>query len=473
MITEYECPKFEFNTFIDEFNNEKIFFEASEAKLIFDDDQSYDLSNIKVFVLDDIKLEFELDQKIINEYESFTVKFESSDAWLINIEKCYFTVFRNNYPTNAMGSSISILRGSCDKDSKIKYYNFIENLNLSNECEINELTCTSLNNLFLIKHNDNIFKNIDGYFFTKDTYQNLLYNKDVFINLYFLLKYYSAESASMRITYCVNEDFQKIRIKTPSHYSNFKYLSCFYDSYPHNIFNFLNSAYGSYIKLNNEEKKDINLLIHYLAFLRRERYMEVELLISTIILEVLTKNHDKIKDLNENTFRADLKELIKELGLDFNKLDKFFKEYGVACEKNNFLSEIVNARHSIVHGNAILSSKLNLLISTFVNIIALKLFNIECAMYIPLIGTNVITNKFLDQFVEDNDENAEKRSIEIENKKIKVKKINGKLYLPLELFTPEYNLINEGDEFKILEFQTKENGEDCRLNLKMVRLGQQ
>ena len=54
--------------------------------------------------------------------------------------------------------------------------------------------------------------------------------------------------------------------------------------------------------------------------------MEVGILISPIVLEVLTKNNKKIKDSNENKFASDLKKLIKQLNLDLNKLDKFFKD---------------------------------------------------------------------------------------------------------------------------------------------------
>ena len=68
------------------------------------------------------------------------------------------------------------------------------------------------------------------------------------------------------------------------------------------------------------------IIPHYLAFIKRERYVEVGILISPIVLEVLTKNNKKIKDSNENKFASDLKKLIKQLNLDLNKLDKFFKD---------------------------------------------------------------------------------------------------------------------------------------------------
>lgn len=469
MIREYRCPEFEFDTIVDELDIEKIFFKADTAKLIFNDDESYNLSNIELYVLDDIKINFELNRRFINEYRQFNIEFVSSDGGLVNIEKCYFTYFENMYPVSAKGLKVIITKGQLSKDAPVRYYKFIENLNLTNECEINEVNCTELDNLFLIKHKNKFFENIDGYFYTKDTYDNI--DKGVFNNLYFLLKYYSAESVSMRISYCFGDDFQRIEIGLPSQYSNFKYESCFHDTYKYTLFNFLNSTYDSYVQLKNEDIINVNLLIHYLAFIKRERYIEVGILISAIVLEVLTKNNKKIKDSNEAKFRSDLEKLLIKLNLDSDKLDKFFKEQGVVCEKNTFLSEVVKARNDIVHGNAVISFKLNLLMTTFVNILALKLFNINCAMYIPLIKENVFTREFVNQFVideensEDNDDNGE-----VEDNPIQVVEMYGKLYLPLEMFN---DWVNEDDEFRLLEFETKEYGEECKMNLKMARLVKQ
>ncbi|MEE0025279.1 hypothetical protein [Methanobrevibacter sp.] len=355
MIKEYKCPEFEFNTIVDDLDIEKIFFKASAAKLIFNDEESYDLSNVELYVLDDIKINFKLNQRFINEYRQFDIEFESSDGWLVNIAKCYFTYFENMYPVSAEGLKVIITKGQLSNDVPVKYYKFIENLNLSKECEINNVTCTELDNLFLIKHKDKFFKNIDGYFYTKNTYDNI---KDVFDNLYYLLKYYSAESASMRISYCLEDDFQRIKICLPPKYSNFKYNSCFHDTYPSTLFNFLNTVYDSYVRIKNDDIINVKLLIHYLAFIKRESYVEVGILISAIVLEVLTKNNKKIKDSNEAKFRSDLEKLLIKLNLDSDKLDKFFKEQDVVCEKNTFLSEVVKARNDIVHGNAVISFKL-------------------------------------------------------------------------------------------------------------------
>ena len=88
MIKEYKCPELEFNTIVDDLDIEKIFFKASAAKLIFNDEESYDLSNVELYVLDDIKINFKLNQRFINEYRQFDIEFESSDGWLVNIAKC-------------------------------------------------------------------------------------------------------------------------------------------------------------------------------------------------------------------------------------------------------------------------------------------------------------------------------------------------------------------------------------------------
>ena len=166
-----------------------------------------------------------------------------------------------------------------------------------------------------------------------------------------------------------------------------------------------------------------------------------------------------------------MKKLLIKLNLDFEKLDAFFKQYDVACEKNNFLSEIVKARNDIVHGNSVVSFKIDLLMETFLNIIILKLLNVDCAMYIPLISENVFTGEFVNQFIidEENSENVDDNR-ETDDNPIKVVEMDGKLYLPLEMFN---DWVNEDDEFRLLEFETKEYGEECKMNLKMARLVKQ
>ena len=91
-------------------------------------------------------------------------------------------------------------------------------------------------------------------------------------------------------------------------------------------------------------------------------------------------------------------------------------------------------------------------------------------MYIPLIKKNVFTRKFVNQFIieENSEDNVDKG--EIEDNTIKVIKRDGEYYLPLKIFG---DLINEDDEFRLLEFETKEYGEECKLNLKMSRFVKQ
>ena len=122
MIKEYKCPEFEFNTIVDDLDIEKIFFKASAAKLIFNDEESYDLSNVELYVLDDIKINFKLNQRFINEYRQFDIEFESSDGWLVNIAKCYFTYFENMYPVSAEGLKVIITKGQLSNDVPVRYY---------------------------------------------------------------------------------------------------------------------------------------------------------------------------------------------------------------------------------------------------------------------------------------------------------------------------------------------------------------
>lgn len=81
MVNEYKPPDFQFNTVVDEFNNEKIFFKANNAKLCFSDGKVHNLSNIKLHILDDIEVDFVLNERIENDYDEFTIEFESTDGW--------------------------------------------------------------------------------------------------------------------------------------------------------------------------------------------------------------------------------------------------------------------------------------------------------------------------------------------------------------------------------------------------------
>ena len=136
MISEYKCPDFPFNTIVDELGTKKIFFKSNNAKLIFSDGESYDISNVELYVLDDIKVDFEINQRFINDYGQFDIEFESSDGWLVIIENCYFTYFHNMVPVSAEGLKVIITMGSYNNETQVRYYEFIENLNLTKECEI-------------------------------------------------------------------------------------------------------------------------------------------------------------------------------------------------------------------------------------------------------------------------------------------------------------------------------------------------
>ena len=92
-------------------------------------------------------------------------------------------------------------------------------------------------------------------------------------------------------------------------------------------------------------------------------------------------------------------------------------------------------------------------------------------MYVPLIKENVFTREFVNQFIidEENSENVDD-SRETDDNPVKVVEMDGKLYLPLEIFN---DWVNEDDKFCLLEFETKEYGEECNFNLKMARLVKQ
>ena len=109
--------------------------------------------------------------------------------------------------------------------------------------------------------------------------------------------------------------------------------------------------------------------------------------------------------------------------------------------------------------------------TTFVNIIALRLFNSNCAMYVPLIKENIFTKEFLNQFIinAEEKENVQGSSGAVDDNQVNVVEIDGELYLPL-IFD---DLIRKDNTFRLMQFETKEYGEECKLNLKISRLVKQ
>ena len=63
-----------------------------------------------------------MNQRFINEYRQFDIEFESSDGWLVNIAKCYFTYFENMYPVSAESLKVIITKGQLSNDVPVRYY---------------------------------------------------------------------------------------------------------------------------------------------------------------------------------------------------------------------------------------------------------------------------------------------------------------------------------------------------------------
>lgn len=425
-----EIPNFNF-----ELTNEgKISFNANAGKIIVSKKEKYDLKNIEVEVSDEISVKYEIENhKEIKLNKKYCIEFKY-DEWLINVLKCNLTNLTNLVKTTA--ENIVCKKGQKKNNTIVERYYFVENLNI-NENEITKFK--NIPDLKFLKRKIKLFPNVDGYFYIET---KLKEKQELFKILKQLLKFYSPNTASMRISYIHSKDnsYTELNIGCVSKYTKLDIKNDFYDDYHQNFTKFINSTYINYEK--NEFDINLEYLIENLVALNREEFIEVRVIINCMILEILKKNNIPINQDAKMDFILKLKALITKLDLNSEKINKFFKSKGLCCE--NYLSEIYEIRKQVMHGKAIPSQKMELLLNTFILIIVLKLLNVNCSMYIPILYENMDTKKFINEF--SNDKNI-----------VAVVKINDKYYLPLSSDGEEIEYLKEGEKFEVIEFKSEDN----------------
>lgn len=438
MITDkIEIPPFDFEM---SENKKGIIFKGNNGKL-----NKNIISNVILVIEEEIYIEFECDEKITE--KRFNIKL-SSDEWEITA-KCDFLAKNNNlYRSNVI--NVTCKRGKYNPSENLNQYYFIEDLILT-ECD-EKLVIPELNNLRLIKQYYNYFPNVDAYFFIKGKYDDKKIESTIH-NIKHLLNYYSADMASMRINYIYSpkNDFAELTFKPISKYKNFNHEIPFCPNKPGNFSNFLISSYSNYIKYN-DKIDHINNIIDYLSYLYREQYEDVRIAICCMILEIINNIFEMKYDRTpEFIFR--LKNVLNNLNLDSDKLDSFFRDKNLLCN-DTVVSELYAFRNQVFHGQKLANRKIDKLLSTFVTILFLKLLDIDSFMYLEIFNNELIhTKTFLTIFTKEKETTDSSQETPIIHK---IEEIDGKLYYPLKDIE-DIKDINENDEFKLVEYNKKQN----------------
>lgn len=424
-----EIPNFNFELT----NEEKISFNSNAGKIIASKKEQYDIKNIEVIVSDEIHVKYEIENfEEIKLNKNYNIEFKYNN-WLITVLNSNLTKITSLITTTA--ENIICKKGQRKNNSIVKRYYFIENLNI-NEQEITKIK--NIPGLKFIKRKYNLFPNVDGYFYIET---RLNERQDLVETLKQLLKFYSANAANMRISYIHSKDnsYTELNFGCISKYAKLNIKNDFYDGYPFNFTNFINSTCANYEK--NEFDINLKYLIENLVALNREEFIEVKVIVNCMILEILKKNNIPIDKSAKMDFILKLKALMLKLDLNNDYMNEFFKSKGLCCE--NYLSEIYEIRKQVMHGKSIDSEKIELLLNTFILILVLRLLNVDCIMHIPILNKNKNTKEFINKFL--NDKNI-----------VEVVKINDKYYLPLQIDGEEIEYLKEFEKFEVIEFKSKD-----------------
>lgn len=372
----------------------------------------------------------------------------SDNNWIVKIKNCWFISFNT-----ISGLKIKCKKGNINKNSIVEKFYFIENLKIDESIE--KFDVDELKNLKLIKSKHELFPNVDGYFYIKQEYNE---NQNLIEDLYHVLKYYSAKQAILRIEYIMSKDkyFEFNCYSTSPKLTDFP--SNFYVNDKKNLVNFINSFYKSYHK-NNYDDLDINSIIHFMSIINGN--YEFDYLISALLLETFVNL--KITD-NSNNYPLGIKlnDLLNRLNLDITLINDFFKENDIPCKKDKYLNKLTSLRQRIIHDNLKPEEKDHLFLTTFVTIISLSLFNIDCLMYLPLLNEVIETKQFVNNFKNSNiTESLDKPKFD----KVKIIKKDDKLYLPLEFIIKNNFKVETGEKFELMIFKTM-NNDKCMKNIK-------
>lgn len=317
-------------------------FNSSKGKITFtNSNEEYEINDIGIEIYDVIKVSCKIKWDDYNELYSNNLN-EAKLKCESQLYSFYFSIvtsFNGNLDPskclNLQFYEVKIIKNDLriDENEEVKIWNILESNNISQagfkEFEPNDLKEIYLKTINTIDYSlDNVEKryntqeaqkrsfnqllNSAAFLFCKTTKQN--YYSEVIQNIEKLLYFYDSSiiPIRMRILESINSDKLEIFIISKNTLK-LKGESIFFEG-PENFYNFLNSTYDMYTQLKNS-RYEIDLLFHYYVWLKNEQYQEVELILSSSFIEVLTNDLTKSFQKNEN------KNIFKELKKVFNDID--------------------------------------------------------------------------------------------------------------------------------------------------------
>lgn len=420
---------FNFKTEIEGSGNRCILFNGETGSIIIGNEK-IEIRNIDVYIYDYIRVSFENNDLHLNSNQNFKINFISEDGF----EICGECTFHNQKleKIEAEASRITCKKGNYSEGELLKNFFLIENLKIDGLHDTDSFDIYGDIDLKINTINLDLFPRVTGYFYFE--HDDNIMIKRTHDRLKWLLKYYSSNTSSMRISLSLSKDYYELNFSNISQYSHFKNQSYFRD-FPGNFFEFIKSSFTKF----DENYERLKCVIDYLSLYDAEKFLDVKIPISSLILEILAQIHEPDCKFDGTDLQKGLRTLMDKLNLVECQLNSFFKENGVCCN-DNFLSEIHSIRNQALHGKPLISKEVDVLLNNFIMILLLRMLDTKCEVFSTISG-NVNSTVFVEKFLPQG---------------IECFKKDEKYYLPLKSISNDVDFDN-GDVYELEVFQNSRN----------------
>ena len=272
-----------------------------------------------------------------------------SGEYTLYFSDCYWVKIEDSSKIYLHALQANIIKND-DKiynDEKVNVWNILESSAIT-QSSVKEFDCDFLKKIFIkskytddysitdknnkILINDELENNQfnsfnqlldkNSFLFTETDYQNVF--SDEIENIERLLMFYDSTISPVRMKVIESKVTKKLEVIIMPKNNTPNFGRSIFRKVPDNFFNFLNSSYENYLKLKNSDL-NIDLLFYYYTWIKNEQSLEVQLVLCSAFIEILTNNqlqphHNKNKDLFKK-----LQSRINEAGMDSIKLFKYLQ----------------------------------------------------------------------------------------------------------------------------------------------------
>ncbi len=162
----------------------------------------------------------------------------------------------------------------------------------------------------------------DSFLYYEDFYGEI--SDEIIGSIDKLLMFYDSNIVPSRFLIFESLDTKKLEIRIKSKHNYKLNGSSIFKNWSDNLFNFINSAYDSYIDVKGKDI-DIDLLLYYYVWIKNEQYVEVKLMLCSEFIEVLKNNKFKPSKNEEGIFYNKVFQRFNLLKLDTYKLLKYLQ----------------------------------------------------------------------------------------------------------------------------------------------------